>query len=162
MSTGRPCSALKSISANEHAIQKEEFFAKNERLQRPTSPHLTIYKFQVRSHRRFEEEKKGYPDYNECFQMTSVLSITHRTTGLIQSGLLGGFAIGTMLLPGTFPQFLETLTQAHFGPALIFTAKFALAWPFTYHLLNGVRHLVIMIIFGFLVLKTKILIVLRF
>ncbi|TRY61474.1 hypothetical protein TCAL_04388 [Tigriopus californicus] len=119
LSTGRPCSALKSITANEHAIQKEEFFAKNERLQRPTSPHLTIYKF----------------------QMTSMLSITHRATGLVQSGLLGGFAVGTMILPGTFPQFLDTLTQAHFGPALIFAAKFALAWPFAYHLLNGVRHL---------------------
>eukprot|EP00095_Tigriopus_kingsejongensis_P000322 maker-scaffold292_size219010-snap-gene-1.32 protein:Tk00322 transcript:maker-scaffold292_size219010-snap-gene-1.32-mRNA-1 annotation:"succinate dehydrogenase cytochrome b560 mitochondrial" len=119
LSTSSSCSALKTISASEHSDQKEDYFAKNERLQRPTSPHLTIYKF----------------------QMTSMLSITHRTTGLIQSGLLGGFAFGTLLLPGTFPQFVEGLSQIHYGPALLFTAKLALAWPFTYHLLNGIRHL---------------------
>merc|ERR1711962_1471478 len=48
-----------------------EFWSKNDRLKRPMSPHLTIYKM----------------------QMTSVLSITHRFTGLAQSGIMYGYAL---------------------------------------------------------------------
>ena len=110
---------MKTVGSDS-VTQGEEFYSKNERLKRPTSPHLTIYKF----------------------QMTSVLSVTHRATGIIQSGLLYGSAIGAMALPGTFPQYLAMLQELHIGAPILFTAKFALAWPFTYHLLNGIRHLV--------------------
>lgn len=50
----------------------ESFDAKNKRLSRPLSPHLTIYK----------------P------QLTSMLSITHRGTGVFLSVLISGFSIG--------------------------------------------------------------------
>ena len=43
------------------------------------SPHLTIYK----------------P------QLTSMMSITHRITGCIQSGILSGAALGVLIMPGT-------------------------------------------------------------
>ena len=49
--------------------------------------------------------------------------------------------VSVMVLPGNFPSAFLSLQSAHFGPALIFAAKFAIAWPFAYHLLNGVRHL---------------------
>ena len=111
---------MKPMSPAEHQISREDFWKKNERLQRPQSPHLTIYKF----------------------QMTSVLSVTHRATGIIQTGMLYGAALGSLLIPGTFPEALAVLQDMHFGPALISTAKFALAWPVTYHILNGMRHLV--------------------
>ncbi len=62
---------MRAMPASEHRIQREEFFAKNTRLDRPVSPHLTIYK----------------P------QLTSMLSITHRGTGCFQSALLSGFAV---------------------------------------------------------------------
>lgn len=55
---------------------EEEFWDKNKRLNRPVSPHLTIYKFQI----------------------TSVLSITHRATGLALSGLTSAFAIGLFFI----------------------------------------------------------------
>ncbi len=63
---------MRPMPASEHKTQREEFFAKNERLGRPTSPHLTIY----------------------SPQMTSMLSITHRGTGVVMSCALSGFAIG--------------------------------------------------------------------
>ncbi len=69
---------MRAMPASEHKIQREEFFSKNERLSRPLSPHLTIYK----------------P------QWTSMLSITHRGTGCFQSALLSGFALGGDKLEG--------------------------------------------------------------
>lgn len=111
---------MKVISPDQHKNKGEDFYVKNERLERPISPHLTIYKF----------------------QMTSVLSITHRTTGLIQSGALSAFALGSLALSAPFPAYLEALQSAQMGGAMIFAAKFALAWPFTFHLFNGCRHLV--------------------
>ena len=56
---------MKPISQPEH-LTGQEFWSKNKALKRPISPHLTIYKF----------------------QLTSMLSITHRGTGLAQSGML--------------------------------------------------------------------------
>merc|ERR1712018_615965 len=110
---------IKSMSPEEHQTSKEEFWEKNKRLNRPISPHLTIYK----------------P------QMTSMLSITHRGTGLAQSVILTGFAVGAIASNSTFPIFLAYLQSWKFGGALIFLGKFAIAWPVTYHLFNGLRHL---------------------
>ena len=59
---------IKPVSAAETAAGGEDFFERNKRLARPTSPHLTIYKM----------------------QLTAVLSITHRGTGVLQSALLSG------------------------------------------------------------------------
>jgi len=117
--TYRAMATMKPMSAEEHTISRTGFWAKNKALGRPMSPHLTIYKFQI----------------------TSVMSVTHRATGIIQSGLLSLFAIGVMVLPGSFPTMLAQVQDFHFAAPLIFLAKFGLAWPFTYHLLNGVRHL---------------------
>lgn len=110
---------MKSVSPQEHQMLKEQFWDKNKRLNRPISPHLTIYK----------------P------QMTSMLSITHRGTGLAQSVILTGFAVGAIASNSTFPIFLAYLQSWKFGGALIFLGKFAIAWPVTYHLFNGLRHL---------------------
>ena len=68
---------MKPISQSEHLTGKE-FWSKNKALNRPISPHLTIYKF----------------------QLTSMLSITHRATGLIQSAMLTGVGAGALMLPG--------------------------------------------------------------
>ena len=98
---------------------KEQFWDKNKRLQRPISPHLTIYKL----------------------QMTSVLSITHRGTGLAQSVILSGFGLFGILSSTSYPALLEMVQSFGLGGALIFLGKFAIAWPVTYHLFNGLRHL---------------------
>ena len=59
---------MKPVAAADTAAGGENFFDRNKRLARPTSPHLTIYKM----------------------QLTAVLSITHRATGCAQSALLAG------------------------------------------------------------------------
>merc|ERR1712128_362428 len=74
-------------------------------------------------------------------QPTSMLSITHRGTGLAQSGMLTGVGLGALLLPGNFPMFLNDVAALQFGSALIFSTKFILAWPVMFHLWNGFRHL---------------------
>ena len=84
---------------------------------RPLSPHLQIYR----------------P------QLTSVLSITHRATGIF-------LAIGMLLLS-------YWLTAAAYGPEAFAQAQqligsipgqlllFAWSWSLFYHLCNGIRHL---------------------
>merc|ERR1711936_83448 len=66
--------SMKTMSPEEHKIARENFWSKNDRLGRPMSPHLTIYKM----------------------QMTSILSITHRFTGLAQSGIFTLYAIAAV------------------------------------------------------------------
>lgn len=107
------------MTPEEHTTSRAEFWAKNKALGRPTSPHLTIYKF----------------------QLTSMLSITHRGTGLIQSGYLTAVGGGAMIATVPYPVLLNMVQELHFGPAIIFSAKFLLAWPVMFHLFNGFRHL---------------------
>jgi succinate dehydrogenase (ubiquinone) cytochrome b560 subunit len=57
------------------ASEKEDYDAKNARLGRPQSPHLTIYK----------------P------QLTSLLSFTHRTTGIVLGGIATVWGIGKII-----------------------------------------------------------------
>ena len=132
---------MRPVAAADTAAGGENFFDRNKRLARPTSPHLTIYKM----------------------QLTAVLSITHRGTGLAQSALLSGqmqhcvrqwtvrledsfvspgAAILALTAKGNFGDALTALQAMQFGGATIFAAKFAIAFPFTYHLFNGIRHLV--------------------
>merc|ERR1711994_29318 len=118
-------SSIKSISPQEHQISREEFWEKNKRLSRPLSPHLTIYK----------------P------QMTSMLSITHRGTGLFQSAILSGAAGFAILSNTTFPVALSAMQTLN--PALVFLGKFAIAWPVCYHFFNGLRHLAWDLGYGF-------------
>jgi len=85
--------------------------------QRPLSPHLQVYK----------------P------QLTSVLSITHRATGVFLS--LGALALCYWLLAiAAGPEFYATAQHfwaSWFGQILLF------AWVASlyYHLCNGIRHL---------------------
>lgn len=84
---------------------------------RPLSPHLQIYR----------------P------QLTSVLSITHRATGI-------ALALGSLLLaywlaaaatgPASFAK-AQTLIGSKLGLLLLF----GWSWALFYHLCNGVRHL---------------------
>lgn len=57
------------------ARENEDFAAKNARLGRPQSPHLTIYKL----------------------QLTSTLSLTHRATGIALGGIVTVWGIGKIL-----------------------------------------------------------------
>ncbi len=85
---------------------------------RPLSPHLQVYK----------------P------QLTSVMSIFHRITGM---SLAGGTLLLTwwLVAAATGPGPLE-LVQVVFGSWLGYLVLFGLTFALFYHLCNGIRHLV--------------------
>ncbi|XP_050534642.1 succinate dehydrogenase cytochrome b560 subunit, mitochondrial-like isoform X2 [Daktulosphaira vitifoliae] len=90
---------------------------KNSRLNRPMSPHLTIYQL----------------------QLTTILSITHRGTGVALSGLTA--AAGSVFLFYDVPTFLEYVRALDMPIACLLATKAMIAFPFFYHYLNGIRHL---------------------
>jgi len=85
--------------------------------ERPLSPHLQIYK----------------P------QLTSVLSIVHRGTGLALS--IGAVFIVAWLAAAAWSDGAFALAQAFWGSLI--GQLFMLGWSFSFyfHLLNGIRHL---------------------
>ncbi|PKY06317.1 succinate dehydrogenase cytochrome b560 subunit [Aspergillus campestris IBT 28561] len=93
-----------------------------QRLNRPVSPHLSIYKPQI----------------------TWIGSSIHRITGLVMSGPLYLFATAYLASP-LLGWHLESASMAAAFGALPLAAKVILktaaALPFTYHCMNGVRHL---------------------
>ncbi|KAG0002880.1 cytochrome b subunit of succinate dehydrogenase, Sdh3p [Entomortierella chlamydospora] len=94
-----------------------------QRKNRPTSPHLTIYQ----------------P------QLTWYMSMFHRATGgALAVGLYGGaiaYAVGPLVGLG-FDAATITSAIATLPVAAKVAGKFIVAYPFTYHAFNGVRHLI--------------------
>ncbi|CAH4037963.1 succinate dehydrogenase cytochrome b560 subunit, mitochondrial-like [Pieris brassicae] len=108
------------ISFKPYEPPKDEHFdLKNERLNRPMSPHLTIYK----------------P------QLTSLLSVTHRAAGMILSGYITALGVGALVLPNDVAHYVTMIEGLNLSPATIFLAKACLAAPLGYHFANGIRHL---------------------
>jgi succinate dehydrogenase (ubiquinone) cytochrome b560 subunit len=106
-----------SATATSSASQ-DDFFAKNEKLKRPMSPWM-IYRI----------------------QLTSLLSITHRGTGLGLGVLLYGWGIHSLTATNTnWAQTLEAIS-ATVPSSLLIAVKVAAAWGVGYHAVNGVRHL---------------------
>ncbi len=66
--------------------------------------------------------------------------MTHRGTGIALTGLISGGSIGLVASGMDISSGLSALAALP-APVILF-GKFALAWPVTYHTLNGVRHLV--------------------
>ena len=98
-----------------------EILAK-QRLQRPVAPHLTIYKW----------------------QMTWIPSALNRVTGVMLSGIFYLYGMGYLVAPALGIH-LESAVVAASIAAWPLAAKLALkttlALPFTFHSLNGLRHL---------------------
>ncbi|KAL1991917.1 hypothetical protein VTN49DRAFT_5225 [Thermomyces lanuginosus] len=94
-----------------------------QRLRRPVSPHLSIYRPQI----------TWYP------------SMFHRITGFIGSGALYLFAMGYLAAPLFGWQLGSASIAAAFGAlpvAAKFLIKFTAALPVTFHSFNGIRHLI--------------------
>lgn len=109
-----------TIRAAPIAVAKDESHdEKNARLNRPLSPHLTIYKFQV----------------------TSMLSITHRFTGIALTGYATILGFGALALPHDFGHYLTLVESLQLSAPTLILAKYILAYPAAYHTCNGVRHL---------------------
>lgn len=85
--------------------------------QRPLSPHLQVYK----------------P------QLTSMLSIMHRITGLFLSLGLVVFVVWLYQLASDIEQANQTI--AFFSSTLGQVLTFVWVFTFAYHLCNGIRHL---------------------
>lgn len=91
------------------------------------SPHLTIYKFQLPAN----------------------LSILHRITGLGASVVLYAGGIGALFCTGqSFPEIVQ-LVHENVPSILIKGSKAAIGGSLLYHTLNGVRHLVWDVGYGF-------------
>lgn len=111
------CVSLKVVPTP--AETGENFTQKNERLQRNLSPHLTIYK----------------P------QLTSMLSITHRGTGMALTGYAAIFGLSALACPEGANAVVNLIEGLQLGTVSLSALKFTLAFPFAYHTVNGVRHL---------------------
>lgn len=98
---------------------KKEFWNKNRELNRPTSPHLSVYKI----------------------QLTTTLSILHRITGAGTGALFYAGAIGLPLCTTmSFPEVVQIINNT-VPSFLIVASKTAIGGSLIYHTLNGVRHL---------------------
>ncbi|KAI2085763.1 cytochrome b subunit of succinate dehydrogenase, Sdh3p [Ophidiomyces ophidiicola] len=94
-----------------------------QRLNRPVSPHLAIYRPQI----------------------TWYLSALNRITGSVLSGGMYVFAAAYLVAPAVGWHLESASLVAAFGALPIaakFALKFGVAMPFTFHCLNGVRHLI--------------------
>jgi succinate dehydrogenase (ubiquinone) cytochrome b560 subunit len=112
----RPVATQKLTPADSHEILVAQ------RKLRPNSPHIAIYQPQI----------------------PWILSITHRITGSVLSGGFYIFGSAYLVAPLLGWHLDSVSLAAAFGawPLLAKAGvKFALAWPFTFHCLNGLRHL---------------------
>ncbi|KAK7205402.1 hypothetical protein BZA70DRAFT_156392 [Myxozyma melibiosi] len=94
-----------------------------QRSNRPTSPHLAIYKVQI----------------------TMALSSMHRITGVALSASLYGLGLSYVFAPMLGYSVSSTAIAAAFGGlpvAAKFAAKLLAATPFSFHAFNGIRHLI--------------------
>ena len=116
-------STRRYISTQKITTQPAHDRLTTQRQNRPTAPHLTIYKWQY----------------------VSSTSALHRITGLLLSGSLYGLATFYLLAPTMGIHFDSATLVAAFEslPVATKTAlRFCVAMPFTYHAFNGVKHLV--------------------
>jgi len=104
----------------------------------PLSPHLEIYKWQI----------------------SSLLSITHRIVGVINILAITSICIWTLsLLVGENSyEITQLFLRSFFGKFIIVF----LCWTFSFHILNEIRHLIWDMGYGFDLKVTKITGVLAF
>ncbi|NYZ64194.1 succinate dehydrogenase, cytochrome b556 subunit [Luteimonas deserti] len=72
-------------------------------------------------------------------QMTSVLSLMHRVTGIVAS--VGAFGLAWWLLAVAEGGEAYATASAYLGSTLGMVALAAFTFSLVYHLLNGIRHL---------------------
>ncbi|XP_065354380.1 succinate dehydrogenase cytochrome b560 subunit, mitochondrial [Calliphora vicina] len=100
-------------------IKDESYTDKNVRLGRELSPHLTIYK----------------P------QLTSLLSLTHRATGMVLGTAVWGLGLAALSSPQDIANYAAVIEGLHLSTGTLTALKFLVAYPLAYHTANGIRHL---------------------
>jgi len=96
-----------------------EYLQRQKSLGRPLSPHLTVYQ----------------P------QLTWMVSGLHRISGTVMGVAASLFIIGLTAMPFDFPQLIEWIRQLGLPVFLTAAVKWCIAWPITFHTINGVRFL---------------------
>merc|ERR1712121_21358 len=120
-----PCIAAGSNAFSTSAPQSKPeelsgFWKKNVDLKRPVSPHLQVY----------------------APQLTSMLSITNRMTGVATTVGIIAFANLMLFSSSPFAVHLQSLKCLGLPPWVHMGTKFIIAWCFSYHTLAGLRHLI--------------------
>ncbi|EDW84193.2 uncharacterized protein Dwil_GK13274 [Drosophila willistoni] len=103
----------------ESTVKDESYFEKNERLGRKVSPHLTIYQ----------------P------QLTSILSITHRGTGMALGVGVWALGLGALISSHDISHYVTIVEGLQLSDAQLTAIKFIIAYPAGFHTANGIRHL---------------------
>ena len=86
---------------------------------RPLSPHITIY----------------------SFPLTSLLSIGHRTTGVMLGSMVYTFGVLSAIYTIDVSKTIQWI-KTNVPRPLVIASKFFIAMPYTFHFSNGIRHLV--------------------
>ena len=89
----------------------------------PLTPHLQIYKWQI----------------------SSLLSITHRITGVINAIAISLICIWFLLTINNEKILFENILNSFFGKFI----SISLSWTFSFHILNEIRHLMWDVGYGF-------------
>ena len=96
----------------------------------PLTPHLQIYKWQI----------------------SSLLSIAHRITGVINAIAISLICIWFLLTINNEKILFENILNSFFGKFI----SISLCWTFSFHILNEIRHLIWDVGYGFDPKITKI------
>ncbi|KAJ4423797.1 cytochrome b subunit of succinate dehydrogenase, Sdh3p [Gnomoniopsis sp. IMI 355080] len=116
--------ARRSAATQPMTPSESQALLAQQRLRRPVSPHLEIY------------------DKNQTWFGSSIFQ---RFTGMIFTGGLYAYSIGYLVAP-LAGWHLESASVAAAFATLPFVVKggikMGLAWPFVFHGLNGIKHLV--------------------
>ena len=82
----------------------------------PLTPHLQIYRWQI----------------------SSLLSITHRVTGVINAIAISAICVWLLLVVNNEEVLFENILNSFFGKFI----AISLSWTFSFHILNEIRHLI--------------------
>ena len=82
----------------------------------PLTPHLQIYKWHI----------------------SSLLSITHRITGVINAIAISAICIWLLFVIKNEKILLDNMLSGFFGKFI----SISLSWTFSFHILNEIRHLI--------------------
>ncbi|CAF0988294.1 unnamed protein product [Rotaria sordida] len=97
-----------------------EWVAENEnKYKRPVSPHVLIYKFPL------QVWSSGF----------------HRFTGVVLNGMLYTAGPLAFLATGHSAEILNYINSMDIPSWFILSVKLFIAWPLSYHAINGIRHL---------------------
>ncbi|KAG2414671.1 hypothetical protein HFD88_003862 [Aspergillus terreus] len=115
--------STKPVRLQVQTVEQGQQHLARQRLHRPVSPHLAIYRW----------------------EMNMISSAMERNTGIMLSGALYLFATAYLVSPMMGWDLSSASLVTAFGAlpwAVKAAVKFAAAWPFTFHFFNGVRFTV--------------------